>query len=91
MQGVINQLFNGTIAEIEKISPKDRDERNKKLDKAAEQQERLFATFTKEQRKLFEKWQFCENDIWTDEVDFAYERGFKIGALLMMEILNTKF
>ena len=91
MHSLINHLFNGTIAEIEKISPKDREERNKKLDKAAEQQERLFATLTKEQRKLFDEWQFPENDIWTDEVDFAYERGFKIGALLMMEILHIEF
>lgn len=92
MQSLINKLFNGNgTAECEKVIDSALYERKTKLDKAEKGEMQLLNSFNEEQKKLFEDWKFLAEGIWCEEVDLAYERGFKTGALLMVEIHDVKF
>ena len=91
MQSLINKLFNGNLtAECEKLIDPATHERNAKLDDAEKREVKLVNTLNEEQKKLFNEWRTTQDGIWCDEVDLAYERGFKTGALLMVEIYDIK-
>ncbi len=91
MQSLINKLFNGnTKPECEKlIDP--RQTRNAKLDEAQKREEKLLTSLNEEQKEIFNKWRDCEEALWCDEIDLAYERGFKTGALVMKEVYDINF
>ena len=92
MQSLINKLFNGDAQpESEKLIDPTPYERGSKLDKAEKKEIQLTKTFNEEQTKLFNEWRSLADGIWCDETDLAYERGFKTGALLMIEIHDIKF
>ena len=92
MQSLINKLFNGnTMPESEKLIDSKPFKRNTALDNADKKERELLKTFNDEQKKLFDEWRFFSDGIWSDEVDLAYERGFKTGALLMTEIYDIQF
>ena len=87
MSSIINKLFNGNLkAECENLLQSALYERNKKLDKLIQLEEELLKIFNESEKGLFDKWREALEGIWCDEVDLAYERGFKTGALLMIEI-----
>ena len=87
MSSIINKLFNGNLkAECENLLQSALYERNKKLDKLIQLEEELLKVFNESEKGLFDKWRETLEGIWCDEVDLAYERGFKTGALLMIEI-----
>ena len=91
MQSLINKLFNGNAtAECEKLIDSATYERNAKLDDAEKRETKLVNALNDEQKKLFNEWRTAQDGIWCDEVDLAYERGFKTGALLMVEIYDIK-
>lgn len=91
MESIIDKIFNGNIPETERLLDPVISKRNQKLDEAEKKINKLLATMSKEQVKLFEEWRFIENGLWTDEVDRAYARGFKVGSLLMIEIHDVHF
>ena len=91
MESIIDKIFNGNISETERLLDPTISKRNRQLDEAEKKINKLLATMSKEQVKLFEEWRFIENGLWTDEVDRAYTRGFKIGSLLMIEVHNVHF
>ena len=89
MSSIINKLFNGNLkAECENLLHSALYERNKKLDNLVKLEEELLKIFNGNEKELFDKWRETLEGIWCDEVDLAYERGFKTGALLMIEIHN---
>ena len=91
MESIIDKIFNGNIPETERLIDPTILKRNQQLDEAEKKINKLLATLSKEQKTLFEEWRFVENGLWTDEVDRAYARGFKIGSLLMIEVHNVHF
>lgn len=92
MQSLINKLFNGDAqAESEKLIDPTLYERHAKLDELEKRETKLVDTFNEEQTKLFNEWRSAQADVWCDEVDLAYERGFKTGALLIFEVHDIKF
>ena len=92
MQGIINKLFNGdTPAECEKLIDSAIYKRNAKLDDAEKRETELVNALSDEQKRLFNEWRTAQDGVWCDEVDLAYERGFKTGALLMIEVHNINF
>ena len=91
MQSLINKLFNsGTQPECEKLIDRTRNERKAKLGEAEKRETELLALLNDEQKRVFNKWRNCEEELWCDEFELAYERGFRTGALLMLELHNTK-
>jgi hypothetical protein len=92
MQSLINKLFNGNAnAECENLIDSAMHERNVKLDDAEKRETKFVNTLSDEQKKLFNEWRTAQGDVWCDEVDLAYERGFKTGALLMIEVHDITF
>ena len=91
MQGIINKLFNGDAPESEKLIDSAIYKRNAKLDDAQKRETKLVNALSDEQKRLFNEWRTAQDGIWCDEVDLAYERGFKTGALLMIEVHNINF
>ena len=57
-------------------------------DKVLKEAEEFNASLSKEQRKLFLSYWIVESEEWSDEVDEAFINGFRIGALLMKDILE---
>ena len=90
MESIINKLFNGGVPETEKLLDPTLYKRNKQLDDAENKFSMLLASLNKEQTALFEAWRDIEDSIWVSEVDRAYARGFKTGALLMIEVHDLK-
>ena len=89
MESIINKLFNGNLkAECENLLQSALYERNKKLDNLVKLEEELLKIFNGNEKELFDKWRETLEGIWCDEVDLAYEHGFKTGALLMIEIYD---
>ena len=43
-------------------------------------------TLSKEQKEMFEQWQNLDGLDWSDSVEAAYLRGFKIGMLIAIEV-----
>lgn len=92
MQSLISKLFNGeSPAQCEKLIDPAIYVRNTKMDEAAKKETSLLSTLNEEQKNLFNEWRTDQDDIWCDEVDLAYERGFKTGALLMIEVHDIHF
>ena len=92
MQSLINKLFNGDApAECEKLIDSTLYERQAKLDEAEKKETKLLDSLNEEQKKLFTEFQSAKDEVWCDEIDLSYERGFKTGARLMIEVHNIKF
>ena len=91
MQSLINKLFNsGTKLKYEKELDPALYERNAKLDEAEKRETELLTLLNEEQKLLFNKWRNCEEELWCNEFELAYEQGFKTGALLILEVHNIK-
>ena len=82
MENFINKLYMGQFHQ-DCIKDKEfLEERSKKLDTASSTQTQLEKTLSDEQKKLLKQLLEDDADIWTDEVDYAFARGVKIGMLL---------
>ena len=90
MESIINKLFNGTTPQVEKLLETSDSARDKLLKQAETKLDSLFAALNKKQQTLFEEWRAIEDELWLDEIDRAYSRGFKTGALLMIEVHDVK-
>lgn len=58
------------------------------LETSKKQYEELIKLFTKEQKALFLEYQETEGELYGLQLDNAFERGFKIGVLLGLEIAD---
>lgn len=58
------------------------------LETSKKQYEELIKLFTKEQKALFLEYQETEEELYGLQLDNAFERGFKIGVLLGLEIAD---
>lgn len=58
------------------------------LETSKKQYEELIKLFTKEQKALFLEYQEMEGELYGLQLDNAFERGFKIGVLLGLEIAD---
>ncbi len=85
---VIDKLFNGNIAESENLFTREESKRNKHLENADNKMGLLMATMNDKQKELFAAWQLEENELWCDEVETAYIRGFKTGVHIIVEAYN---
>ncbi len=90
MESIINKLFNGTTPQVEKLLETNDGTRDKLLKQAEIKLDSLFSALNEKQQTLFEEWHAIEDELWSDEVDRAYARGFKTGALLMIEVHDFK-
>ena len=92
MQSLINKLFNGEApAQCEKLLAPATYVRNAKLDEIIKKETSLLNALNEEQKELFNEWRTAQDGLWCDEIDLAYERGFKTGALLMIEVHDIHF
>ncbi len=86
MKKVINWIYHGQCDEasrgLKEYIPKEI------LEKSLEQYKKLCKIFNKEQKILFEEYQAAESEIYGLQLDNAFERGFKMGVLLGLEIAD---
>lgn len=90
MQSIIQQFFDGNIADNELMIKEHSPERIKRLDKLDELEQALEEKLSEEQKKLFEEYKWTNSEDWSEEVSIAYERGFRMGSLLIMQIVQTQ-
>ena len=86
MKKVINWIYHGQCDEANKglkeYIPKE------VLEKSLEQYKKLCELFTEEQKALFLEYQETEGEVYGLQLDNAFERGFKMGVLLGLEIAD---
>lgn len=80
MDTLLNLLYYGQINEADK-SPKPQTP-----DKELQTYDILYESLNDEQKKLFTQWQKMYADRLEVRVEFAFERGFKLGFHLAEEI-----
>ena len=86
----ILKIWNGQIsqeaihsARIERIELKER--KNKKNE---EIREKFYNSLSKKQDELYNAYDWTRGEEWCEEVDQAFLEGFRMGALLMIEVLK---
>ena len=91
MKDVIKKLYYGKMNEMDNMFNREQwlyDERKKETQKLYDS---LLDSLADEQRKLFENWR--EEDI-AERCDYeseVYERGFKVGALFIIDVYDVRF
>ena len=85
---IIDQLFNGDAGQAEKLFSQGDEKRQNLLNDAETKMNLLTATFTDQQKELFEQWLWANDGLWVYEVKTAYVRGFKTGAHVIIEVYD---
>ncbi len=86
MKNFIYELYVGNYRH-ECITDKEYlEERNKKLDLLSDIDKQLQKNLSDEQKKLLKELLEKDGEIWSDEIDLNFARGFKIGMLLQSNL-----
>ena len=63
-------------------------EYKKLLELICRNEEKLKATMTDEQKELYEKYNDCVREHQTNTDCLIFQNGFKLGALMMLEVME---
>ena len=91
MKNIIQRLYDGELYESGNIIDKAQWKKTKTEESRGKAHDALWNTLSASQQDLFRAWELESSNIWTEEIEEAYTRGFKIGALLGFEINNVDF
>ena len=91
MKSIISQLYASELSDFKSIEEKEIYKKMKIEESRGKKHDALWDSLSPEQQTLFRDWEFEEGDAWIEEIEAAYERGFKIGALLGLEIGRANF
>lgn len=91
MKSIISRLFDNELYESESLVGREERKKKKIEETRGKAHDALWNTLSRAQQDLFRAWEL-ENGIMNDEeVEAAYVRGFKTGALLGFEVSNFDF
>lgn len=91
MKSIITKLYNGELYELENSEQKELRKKLKTEESRGKMHDALWKTLSHEQQNLFREWELESGSIWEEEIEAAYLNGFKLGALLGLEIGETDF
>ena len=91
MKSIITKLYNGELYELKSTEQKKLRTKLKTEESRGKMHDALWSTLSPEQQNLFREWEFESGSIWNEEIEEAYLHGFKLGALLGLEISDTDF
>ena len=85
MESIITRLYRGDVYPEEQILPQSEEARAAKK-ACSKWEDRLEATFSKKQARLFEKMQDAEATYATLECEASFAEGVRFGVQLMQEL-----
>ena len=87
MESIIEELYYGNITPAER-SFRRTGEYAHILQLVTQNEEKLLATMTDEQKELFEKYTDCVREYQTITDCLLFQNSFKLGARMMVEIME---
>lgn len=84
---VLEQLYNGEVAPCDKAVRKG-SELDKIQTSLTKSEVKFYKTLSKSQKKLFERYKNCDIESITLIELEAFKEGFRLGARVMLEILD---
>ena len=91
MKGIINQLYACELSDFKSIEEKQLYKKMKIEEARGKKHDTLWDSLSPKQQALFREWEFENGEVWIEEIENSYERDFKIGALLGLEIGRAQF
>lgn len=91
MRSMINRLYSGELYEAENLFQNRTARQIKKQDIEERAYNVLWEKLSDEQKKLFDDFLSKLMFNHCDEVELAYQRGFKVGAQLIIEVFDLDF
>lgn len=88
MRTMIRKLYYGEMSDSDNLIGKEERKRRKELDEWEKAYDTLLKSLTSEQEEFFNKWEKSDAGQWSEEVALAYERGFRRGALFIIDVYN---
>ena len=85
--GVINELWYGNIEPQDRTIPRDK-EYKQLLNKICKYEEQFRGIFSPEQQKDFEDYENATISVTAISEEAAFVYGFRLGARMMMEVLE---
>ena len=86
----LEKLYHGNINPCENNSLQERDDYKKLLDLVSRAQEKLSATLSEEQRKLFENYIMNAEELSVITEQEMFNSGFSLAVKIITEVYNTK-
>ena len=86
MKNILQRLYYGELYESENIIQEKSTQCPKQQERTLKAYDIFMQTLSKEQKEMFEQWQNLDGLDWSDSVEAAYLRGFKIGMLIAIEV-----
>ena len=91
MKSIIHELYASEFLDFKSIEEKELYKKMKIEEARDKKHDAIWNTLSPEQKTLFREWEFEEGDVWMEEIEEAYAKGFKIGALLGLELGHANF
>ena len=85
-KSVIRDIFKGFRGHIETMPKPEKDDANEKI--SCDIYDELKEKLTSEQLKLHQKFVDSIDFSWSEEVDFYFVQGFKLGLLIGIECME---
>lgn len=85
MKSIINEIYLNSI-EGDELNGNESYESVRKI--CNEAYDKLYAGLTEEQKNLFKRYYDAEGDLACEWESYVFERGFRLGMLLCIEVMH---